>query len=626
MGAVLAVALVVAIGAGAAVRQVYLRDLPPTPAREALYEMNKAPAIRFLDRSGQVIANRGPRYGDRARLADLPEHVPLAFLAAEDRRFYRHGPVDLWAIGRAAWANWRTGEVVQGGSTLTQQLAKSLFLTPDQTLKRKVQEAALAIRLERMLSKDEVLELYLNRVFFGANAYGIDGAARTYFGKPAAQLTLSEAALLAALPKAPSRLSPTRNMAAAVARSRLVLAQMRETGWITAAQEQAALAAPPRLVQAPSQDPDFGYALDYATTEAVRLAGPAAPDLVVRLTLDPGLQKTAALVVRRVVQDDGRRAGVRQGALVALSANGAIRALVGGVDYESSPFNRAVQAQRQPGSAFKPFVYAAALERGVQPTDTRVDAPVRFGAWRPENYGGGYRGPVTVETALAQSINTVAVQLAREAGPSAVADLARRFGFTSLPARPSLSVALGAYEVNALEMAGGFQVFQNAGGRAPPYIVEEIHTSSGRSLFTHAPAAPTPVYDAIKAGAMVRMLKTVITSGTGSRAAFGWPAAGKTGTSQDWRDAWFVGFTPEFTAAVWVGNDDNTPMDKITGGELPAQIWRRFMMAAHEGLAVRDFDAVAAGAGPDGPAPDPRNGFYETLGAEFARAAAMAPQ
>ncbi len=624
LGAGAAVLVVLALGFSLAIWLAYLRDTPRLPPREALYAAGRAPAIKFLDRAGQVIAARGPRYGERVRLADLPEAVPLAFLAAEDRRFYQHGPVDLRAIARAAWINWRTGQVVQGGSTIAQQLAKSLFLTPEQTLKRKLQEAVLAARLEHVLSKDEVLELYLNRVYFGADTYGIDGAARAYFGKPATRLTLGEAAVLAALPKAPSRLAPTRNMAGALARSRLILAEMRRNAWITPAQEAEALANPPQLSPAARQDiADFGYALDYATAEVLRLVGPNAPDVQVRLSLDPALQRQAARIVRQTLAEDGPAAGAGQAALVALGADGGVRAMVGGTDYDETPYNRAVQARRQPGSSFKPFIYAAALEKGVLPTDVRVDGPVRIGAWSPKNYGGGYRGPVTVQTALARSINTVAVKLAREAGPSAIGQLARRFGFTGLPDSPDLSVALGAYEVSVLEMAGGFQVFQDGGGRIAPWIVEDVRTLDGRPLYVRPPTAAAPAYDVAHAGQMVRMMEKVITSGTGTHAAFGRPAAGKTGTSQNWRDAWFVGFTPDVVAAVWVGNDDDRPMNKVTGGALPAEIWRRFMIVAHQDLPIRDFDWISPVAEPGQPAPDPRNAFYGSLAAEFARTASM---
>ena len=626
----MALVLGLLVGAGAAgagyVWWAYLRDTPPLPARETLFAAGRAPGIQFLDRSGQQIAARGPRYGQRVRLAQLPPYVPQAFLAAEDRRFYRHGPVDLRAIARAFVVNYRAGRVVQGGSTLSQQLSKGLFLTPDQTMKRKLQEALLAWRLEKALSKDEVLELYLNRIFFGANTYGIDGAARTYFGKTAGQLKLSEAALLAALPKAPSRLALTRGMDGALIRSRLILAQMRREGWITAEQEQQALTEVPVLSpQAVRGEGDYGWVLDYATLEAVRIAGPNAPDLVVRLSIDPTMQAAATGAVKAVLAGDGRRAGASQAAVVLLAPDGSIRAMVGGVDYEASNFNRAVQARRQPGSTFKPLIYAAALDKGVVPTDTIVDGPVRFGTWSPQNYGGGYRGPVTVEVALINSINTVAVKLAQQAGGAAIGTLARRFGITTLPDRPDLSVALGAYEVSLLELTGAFQVFQLGGKRVKPGVIESIDTVFGDNLYSRPSPMAVPVYDLSRASMMVRMMEKVVQLGTARRAAFGRPAAGKTGTSQNWRDAWFVGFTPDYVAGVWVGNDNDRPMNRVVGGDLPALIWRRLMVEAHKGLAVRDFPWLL----PEVTAqdqPDPRNGFYETLSAEFSRARAEAAE
>jgi penicillin-binding protein 1A len=600
----------------------YLRDTPTLPSREALFAVNRAPGIRFEDRNGQVIASRGPRYGQRITLAGVPNYLPLAFMAAEDKRFYKHGAVDPYGIVRAAWVNQRAGRTVQGASTLGQQLAKGLFLTPDRTVKRKLQEMLMAHRLEQVLTKDEVLELYLNRVFFGANTFGVDGASRTYFGKPASDLTLSESALLASLPKAPSRLALTRDMSAALARSRLVLANMRKEGWITAEQESQALDDTPRLSPlAVADEGDYGWVLDYATTEAVRIAGQNAPDLVVRLTIDPRLQHVGVETVREAIRLGGQSAGARQAALLSLSSDGAVRAMAGGTDYIESPFNRAVQARRQPGSTFKPFVYAAALEKGVLPTDIRVDEPVRFGDWAPENYAGGYRGPMTVQAALVNSINTIAVKLAQEAGGPAIGDLTRRFGITSLPSNPDLSVALGAYEVNLLQLTSGFQVFQQGGNRVEPYVIESIATQDGTPIFAHTvPATPTSVYDISKASMMVKMMKKVVEVGTAKRAAFGWPAAGKTGTSQNWRDAWFVGFTADYVTGVWVGNDDDKPMNKVVGGDIPASIWRRFMLSAHEGLAVKDFPWLLPDPAPLS-APDPRNGFYETLSAEFARAA-----
>ncbi|WP_297513407.1 PBP1A family penicillin-binding protein [uncultured Caulobacter sp.] len=620
---VLVLTAVLGVGGGAAyVWFKYLKDTPPLPSREALFAVNRAPGIRFEDRNGQVIATRGPRYGQRITVHSVPGYVSQAFLAAEDRRFYDHGPIDVQGIVRAAWVNWRGGKTRQGASTLTQQLAKGLFLTPDRVVKRKLQEMLLAYRLEKILSKDEILELYLNRIYFGAGTYGVDGAAQTYFGKPASQLTLSEAALLASLPKAPSRLALTNDMERALARSRLILANMRKEGWITAEQESRALDDTPRLSPMALQDEgDYGWVLDYATSEAVRIAGQNAPDLVVRLTIDPTLQRQGAEIVRQTMATESTRSGAHQAALLSLSSEGAIRAMVGGTDYVESPFNRAVQARRQPGSSFKPFVYAAAVEKGVLPTDIRVDEPVKFGTWAPENYSGGYRGPMTVEQALITSTNTIAVKLAQEAGGPAIGDLVRRFGITSLPPQPDLSVALGSYGVSLLQMTSGFQVFQQGGLRVEPYVIESIGTQGGQAIFQHAPPqAERRVYDVGHASIMVKMMKKVVSEGTAKRAAFGRPAAGKTGTSQNWRDAWFVGFTPDYVTGVWVGNDDEKPMNKVVGGDIPASIWRRFMMAAHQALAVRDFPWLL----PDPVAPtepDPRNGYYETLSAEFARAA-----
>ncbi len=617
-------ALVFVAAFGLYVWKTFLSDVPETPSREAIYAMGRAPGIRFEDSTGTLIAVRGPRYGERVKLAELPPHVPQAFMAAEDRRFYKHGAVDLRGIARAAVANFREGRVVQGGSTITQQLAKGLFLTPDQTLKRKLHEAVMAHRLEKVLTKDEVLQLYLNRIFFGANTYGIDGASKTYFGKPASQLTLSEAALLAALPKAPSRLALTRDMRGALDRSYYVLNNMRREGWITAEQEAAAKASVPVIVPGARQDEgDIGYILDYATAETISIAGASSPDLVVRLTIDSRLQKIAAGIVRQAMATDGAKAGARQAALVALAEDGSVRVMVGGTDFNDSSFNRAVQAKRQPGSTFKPFVYAAALERGVLPTDMRVDGPVKFGDWQPENYGGRYRGTVTIETAFAASINTVAVKLAQEAGGRAVGELARRFGLTAIPPNPDLSVALGAYEVNLYDLVSAFQVFQQKGARTRPHMIQAIATVKGEPIYSRPAPAPVQVYELEKASMMVNMMKRVVTHGTGARAAFGRPAAGKTGTSQNFRDAWFIGFTPDYVAGVWVGNDDDKPMNQVAGGGLPSSIWRRFMVEAHKGLPARDFDWLLPDPKPE-TEPDPRNGFYRGLAADFGGAAAEA--
>lgn len=618
--AILVLVVAGAIAAGVAwnyISKTYLQDLPQVPTRQEIYASTRAPAIKFYDMNGQFIASRGPQYGENVRLAALPDYVPKAFLAAEDRRFYQHGAVDPCAIARAARANHKAGRVVEGGSTITQQLAKGMFLSPEQNLKRKIQEAALAYKLEQMLTKDEVLELYLDRIYFGANTFGLDGASRTYFGKPATQLNLSEAALLASLPKAPSRMALHRNMDKALQRQRLVLERMRGENWISDAEMRAALAAPPKLAAtALANEGDNGYLIDYAQAEVLRMVGENSPDLNVTLTVDPRLQAAGAQVLRRIIEVDGRASGASQGAMIALDSTGAIRTMVGGVDYTKSVFNRAVQAKRQPGSSFKPFIYAAALERGVLPTDTRVDEPVKIGDWEPKNYGGKYAGTVTVESALARSLNTVAVQLGQEVGPEAIANLAGRFGISTLPPSPNLSVSLGAYEVPLIEMTSAYQVFQQAGNRLRPYIVAQIQTTDGQVIYTHQTSSPVPAYDIHWASMMVKMMQKVVTNGTGTRANFGRPAAGKTGTSQNFRDAWFIGFTPDYVAGVWVGNDDDKPMNQVTGGQVAAAIWKDYMVTAHMNLPSREFEWLL----PD-PEPvyddDPRNGFYEGLAYDF---------
>lgn len=609
--------LIAAAAAWNYVNARYLQDLPQVPTRQEIYASTRAPAIKFYDMNGAFIASRGPQYGENVRLAQLPDYVPKAFLAAEDRRFYQHGAVDPWAIGRAAYANHKAGRVVEGGSTITQQLAKGMFLSPDQNLKRKIQEAALAYKLEQMLTKDEVLELYLDRIYFGANTFGLDGAARTYFGKSANQLNLSEAALLASLPKAPSRMALHRNMDRALARQRLVLERMRGENWISEGEMREALARPPQLAAtALANDGDNGYLIDYAQAEVLKMVGENSPDLIVTLTIDPRLQAAGAQVLRRIIEVDGAASGASQGAMVAMDSTGAIRTMVGGVDYAKSVFNRAVQAKRQPGSSFKPFVYAAALEKGVLPSDTRVDGPVKIGDWEPKNYGGKYAGTVTVESALARSLNTVAVRLGEEVGTAAISNLASRFGVTTLPPNPNLSVSLGAYEVPLIEMTSAYQVFQQQGNRITPFIVARITTVDGQVVFDHQTASPVPAYDIHWASMMVKMMQKVVTEGTGTRANFGRPAAGKTGTSQNFRDAWFIGFTPDYVAGVWVGNDDDKPMNQVTGGQVAAAIWRDYMVTAHMNVPAHEFEWLL----PD-PEPiyedDPRNEFYRGLAFEF---------
>lgn len=579
------------LGGWFAFDRAFLQDLPQVPGPESLWSAGRPPGLTFTGPDGEVIARRGPRHGAPVRLSELPAHVPLAFLAIEDRRFYQHGAIDLRGILRAGYVNSRAGHTVQGGSTIAQQLARNLFLQPDQTFRRKVQETLLASRLEAMLTKDEMLELYLNRIYFGDRAYGLSAAADTYFGKPASELTLSEAAVLAALPRAPTRLSPSTAPEAAWARAKIVLSRLGEMDWIDPKITRAAAGGPPpTLVRIASPaEGDMAWIYDAAALQARELVGQGAPDLVIQVTADPAAQALAAGIVRRTIAREGRPRGASQAALVALAPDGAVRAMIGGVDHDQSPFNRVTQANRQPGSAFKPLVWAAALENGVRPMDYRSDAPIRIGGWAPRNYGGGYAGTVSVQRALQMSLNTVSVRLARETGFDKVANLAHRFGIASIPDHPGGSLALGAYEVTPLQLAAAYQVLQSGGAQTRPYLISKITDAKGKVLYFHPDSAPVPVYPTFQAAQMVQMMRGVILAGTGKEAAFGRLAAGKTGTSQNHRDAWFVGFTPDWLCAVWVGNDDSRPMAKVTGGQIPAHIWRDFMAGAHKGLPDSEF-------------------------------------
>jgi penicillin-binding protein 1A len=580
----------------------YIQGAPPMPSRDALWTIRRSPGMTFLDRNGALIATRGAKYGNAVKLNQLPAYVPRAFLAAEDRRFYQHGPIDVTAIIRAVWTNFRTHHAAQGASTLTQQLARTLFLTRDPSLKRKVQEAYMAWELEQAMSKDEVLELYLNRTYFGDGAYGLDAAAQTYFGIPASKLTVAEAAILAGLPNAPSRLALTNDMPAAVARGHLILGIMHTEKWIDDGALTQALAEVPGLAPPhPNGEGDEAYVLDAAATQALQLTGGSTPDLIIKTTIDPTLQTSGTNIVRQVILKEGAHLNASQAALVSLGPDGAILAMVGGIDHDKSPFNRVTQAHRQPGSSFKAFVYGAAVERGATAHDVWDDAPISYAGWNPENYEGGYAGKVTLAEALARSLNTVSVRLTLSIGPASVADFARRFGLSDIPANPGPSIALGAYEVTPLEMAGGYQVFQTGGGRTTPYLISEIRSTRGDVIWAHDTSAPTPVYDPLYATRMVGMLKGVIQFGTGVGANIGRPAAGKTGTSEAWRDAWFVGFTPDFVTAVWVGNDNGASMAHVTGGALPAEIWKKFMTVAEKGLPSRDFPWLVSE--PDTPSP-----------------------
>ncbi len=593
--------------------------LPQVPNADALWAFNRQQSTMFLDRSGQVLGVRGPYYGQRVHLADLPAYVPQAFIAIEDRRFYEHEGVDRMAILRAILANLRAGETVQGASTISQQLARNLFLTPEQSINRKLREMVLASRIERRLTKDEILELYLNRVYLGDQAFGVDAAARRFFGHPAARLTLAEAAMLAGLPKAPSRSAPTESLERATARQHVVLDAMVEAGFITAAQRDRARAQEIHVVQRPPVERSLGYAFDLAVTQARAAVGDAVPDLIVHTTIDSNVQQAAARAIRTRL---GNRAFGRrplQASFMAMDRDGGIRGLIGGTDYGASQFDRVTQARRQPGSAFKIFVYTAALENGLDTEDVRYDEPVVINGWRPHNYDDGYRGAMTLRTAFALSVNTVAAEVASEIGPQRVSDVARRLGISTMPAQGQFvppSIALGSIEVTLWDMTTAVATYMNDGDRVDPHIVDSVTNAAGQVLYQRPPYTGPRVLDEDIVRRMTSMMGAVVLRGTGTGAALGdRDVAGKTGTSSDWRDAWFIGYTADFTAGVWVGHDDFSSMGRTTGGTIPAQVWADTMRVAHRGVPPHPLPGI------EQPVASPRevemSGFFDDLANAF---------
>ncbi|MBY0562301.1 MAG: penicillin-binding protein 1A [Hyphomicrobium sp.] len=577
-----------------AVMMVYYTVVFPDPL--AIRNTAHAPLVRILARDGSTLTERGaPR--EYVSLDQLPKVVPAAVVATEDRRFFDHYGVDPVGMIRAMFANLRAGRFAQGGSTLTQQLAKNLFLTQDRTLTRKLAELGLALWLEVRLSKPEILELYLNQVYFGGGAYGIEAASRRYFDKSARELTLPEAALIAGLLKAPSKYSPAASPGAARARARVVISKMFDAGFISEAQETQALAQ--TLVfneqKMAKASVDSGYVVDYVLEQVEAMTGGDDTDLVVETTIDKTLQRRAQEIVADSLAQKGTALGASQAAVAVLDRDGGIRALVGGRDYADSQFNRAVKAKRQPGSAFKPFVYLAALQRGMSPATVANDAPITIGGWSPKNDKNEYVGPITLRRALAQSVNTVAVRLNQDIGRGTAADLAERLGVKS-ELREGPALALGTSEVTLLELAGAYTAFSNGGDVVGPHVIVRVATAQGRVLFESKPPAHTRIAEADRLGALNDMLNAAVVYGTGRRAALAdQPVAGKTGTTQDFRDAWFMGYTSHLTAGVWVGNDNGKPMNRATGGTLPAEIWKQVMRVAHEGLAPEPLPGTVIG-------------------------------
>lgn len=536
----------------------FARDLPrPDSALDA----TRRPSLTLENRSGRVFARFGDVVGEKLHLRDMPAYLPAAFVAVEDRRYWEDPGIDPIGLVRAAWIDLTAGHIVQGGSTITEQVAKNLFLSNARTFRRKVQEVLLTLWLEQHFSKRQILDIYLNRIYLGSGAWGVDAASRVYFGVSARRLTLWQAAVLAGLPRAPSRFNPRVNPSAAAARARDVLTAMVETGVVTAAQARDAQA---KIAFPPAPSIAAGWFADWVAAQAEPTL-PLNQDAILRTTLDSRIQSIAETSLATTLDGPGRADGIGQGAVVVLdAASGAVRAMVGGRDYASGSFNRAVLARRQPGSAFKAFTWLAALQRGMTPDSMVLDAPLSIGAWAPRDFERRYLGEITLEEALAQSINTAAVRLLLQSGgPRVVAATAKRLGIEDrLPDNATL--ALGTGQVGLLELSGAYATFFNGGNRVTPF---------GFSAYgaTHP---PVPVIGAEQAAEMARMLRAVVSRGTGQAADVpGYFVAGKTGTTQDSRDAWFVGCVNGTVIGVWLGNDDDRPMRNVMGGELPARVF-----------------------------------------------------
>lgn len=570
-----------AVVGAAAVVGFFAYDLPDV---DRLNRVERQPSLTLVAADGSTVGTYGDLYGDVLAPREIPEVIKRAVVAIEDHRFFDHPGLDAVGLVRAIYVNLRAGRLAQGGSTISQQLAKNIFLTPERSLKRKVQEALLALWLEHRFSKDQILAMYLNRVYFGAGTWGIDAAAQRYFAKSAREVTLPEAAMIAGLVKAPSRYSPTADLKRAQARAALVIDRMVEEGLVAPETGARAKAQPAVLAASRQPSRNARYFADWAADMVDDFVGRTYADLVVVTTLDPRMQGAAEQTLARVMEQEGPKVDASQAALVAMTPDGAVKAMVGGLGYRDSAFNRAAQAKRQPGSAFKLFVYLAALESGLRPEDLMFDGPMSVGGWTPRNYEGKYYGEVSLREAFTRSLNTVAVQLSERVGLARVIDAAHRLGINeTLPL--NASIALGTKEVTLTELTGAFAVMANGGWGVIPYGITEIRTREGKVVYRRQGGGPGRVIDPGVHDDMQFLLGSVVQSpqGTGFGARIDRPAFGKTGTTQENRDAWFVGYTPDLVAGVWVGNDDDSPMKRVTGGSIPAHIWKAFMTEALKG-------------------------------------------
>lgn len=581
--------------AGLAVFFYYSLDLPNP---DTLKMPKSVPTVTITTSDGEVLTHRAAQQSGHISIKLIPLYTKQALIAIEDRSFYSHNGVNVFGIARAAMTNLMKGNRAQGGSTLTQQLAKMLYLKPEKKLKRKVQEAMLAVWLESKYSKDKLLELYFNRAYYGAGANGIEAASQKYFDKSARYLNLSESALLAGLMKAPSAYNPLRHPEKAKARQKLVLNAMLEEGYID--QQQSDHAARTQLGLRQTNVASQGqYAADWVMRDMRGIAGDLTGDIVVDATIDPYLQLVAENALNAVMAENGPKYNAQQAALILMDKNGAVRAMVGGRDYGKSSFNRVTNAKRQPGSVFKPFVYLAALEKGFTPASKVQDAPISFKNWKPKNYNNKYYGNVSLKEGLAKSMNSVAIRLAKNVGAAKVIATARRLGISS-DLRKDLSIALGTSEVSLHELTNAYLPFMNGGYAAEAHIVSRISDAAGRDIYLHKNYSNDRLIEPQYAAQMNDMLLAVTEWGTGKKARIeGFKTYGKTGTTQNYKDGWFIGYTSEYIAGVWVGNDDNKPTKKVTGGNLPAMIWHDLMAQIHEGLAdvvYADDDSFVGGS------------------------------
>ncbi len=581
------------LGAGGAVLLLTLA-LPAFQDTQGDWRARGDLAVTFLDRYGNEIGKRGLRQSDSVPLEEMPDQLIKAVIATEDRRFFDHFGIDVPGTLRALMENLRANAVVQGGSSLSQQLAKNLFLSNERTIDRKIKEAFLAIWLEANLSKREILELYLDRAYMGGGNFGVEAASQFYFGKSVKDVSLAEAAMLAGLFKAPTRYAPHINLPAARARANEVLSNLVQAGFMTEGQVVGARRHPADVVEHATIAGAPDYFLDWAFDKVKAMAPPGDRVLTVRTTIDTGMQHAAEDAIESTLRQYGADYLVKQGAMVTVEPDGAIRSMVGGRDYGESQFNRATDALRQPGSSFKPFVYATAMMNGFTPQSVLLDGPLCIGDWCPQDYGGTFSGPVSITTALIHSINIIPVRLAQAIGRDKIVETARKMGITS-ELKITRSLPLGSSEVNVIDMAGAYAAFANGGMKATPYGITQIINSRGDVVFDHKRDTPPParVLDPKIVAEMNSMLVLVPEQGTGRRAKLdGIRTAGKTGTTSAYRDAWFVGFTGNYVAAVWFGNDGYGPTRRLTGGILPAMAWKQFMTYAHQGVELKPIPFV----------------------------------